>query len=452
MKILNVLAAVMLPLALSAQPRGIRLEECLESAESNDMTARNSHLDVLSAKEVRSEALWGYFPNVGIVSWGYGAINPLVKITSHDVLGNSDAANNLNEQIKAYTYENGIKPYYETAKYGYGIGVGAVQPVYMGGVIVNGNRLAELGVQASQIKERINLRDMRDTVESKYWRIVALQEKEITLKDASKLLDEVEKDVLSASGAGLATESDLLNVRLRKKELEAGMLKLRNGLKLLKMDLFNTVGLPYSYLSLKDMELTDRLDTLSSPQEIMSGEDAASALDESRLLALNVESARLKKKLEMGKLKPQVAIGANYGYNDLLGQNRPQFNGIAYATVRIPLSALGKIGIASRKMDYQIEKARNEQEFLDKQLDLKFDMSRLELESAWEQLGVSRESVIVAEDALKHIRSNFEAGLATSSEFLRAEYSLRTEKEKMIDYMIEYRNAVSIYKSLRGEE
>ena len=443
---------MMLPLALSAQPRDISLAECLECSASNDMTIRNSHLDVLSAKEVRSEALWGYFPNVGIISWGYSAIKPLVKITSHDVLGNSDAANNLNEQIKAYSYENGIKPYYETAKYGYGIGVGAVQPIYMGGVIVNGNRLAELGVQASQLRERISLRDMRDTVESKYWRIVALQEKEITLQEASELLDEVEKDILSASGAGLATESDLLSVRLRRKELEAGKLKLCNGLKLLKMDLFNTVGLSYTYLSLKDMKLTDRLDTLPSPQEIMSGEDAASGLDESRLLDLNVESARLRKKLEMGKLKPQVAIGANYGYNDLLGQNRPQFNGIAYVTVRIPLSALGKIGITSRKMDYQIEKARNEQELLDRQLDLRVEMSRLELESAYEQLNVSRESVIVAEDALRHIRSNLEAGLATSSEFLQAEYSLRTEKEKMIDRMIEYRKAVSIYKSLRGEE
>lgn len=452
MKILNVLAALLLPLALQAQPRGITLAECLESAVANDVTVRNSHLDVLCAREVRNEALWGYLPNVSLLGWGYSAVSPLVRVTSHEVLGNSDAANVLNEQITTYAQENGIKPFYEAAGYGYGLGVGLVQPVYMGGAIVNGNRLARLGEQASQLKERISARDMRDSVECKYWRIVALQEKERTLLDASRLLDAVEKDMVSAVGAGLATESDLLGVRLRKMELEAGMLSLRNGSKLLKMDLFNTAGLPYTFLSLKDMTLCDRLDAPAPPGDVTAAEEDAAQPDESRLLALNVESARIRKKMEMSRLKPQVAVGANYGYNDLLGQNRPRFNGLAYATVRIPLSSLGQVGIKSRKMDYQIQKARNDQEFLDRQLDLKFNMSRLALESTWEQLCVSREAVAVAEDALRHIRSNFEAGLSTSSELLQAEYLLRTKKEKMIDSMIDYRNAVCAYKSLSGQD
>lgn len=446
MKILNILTALMLPLALSAQPRVITLAECLDSGARNDMSVRNAHLDVLGAKELRSEALWGYFPNVSLSGWGYGAIDPLVRITSHDVLGNSDAANVLNEEITAYAYENGIRPYYETAQFGYGIGLGAVQPLYMGGIIVNGNKLARLGEQTTQILERIRIRDSRDSIECKFWRIVALQEKEKTLEYASKLLDEVEKDISSAAGAGLATESDLLNVRLRKKELDAGRIQLRNGSKLLKMDLFNTAGIPYSYISLKDIVLSGLLDTLASPQELFAGTDGTADQDESKLLALNVERAEINKKLEMGKIKPQVALGANYGYNDMLGQNRPRLNGLAYATVRIPLTSLGQIGIRSRKTDYQIQKARNEQEFFNKQLEVKFNMSRLAVETSWEQLNVARESVAVAEDALRHIQSNFRAGLATSSELLQAEYALRSEREAMIDCMIEYRNAVSSYR------
>lgn len=450
MKIINILAALLAPLALSAQVRGISLAECLASGEANDVKVKNAHLDYLSAKALSNESIWGYFPNVSLGGFGYSAINPLVKITSHEVLGNSDAANALNGEITAYAYENGIKPYYETAKTGFGVGVGVVQPVYMGGVIVYGNKLSRLGVQASQLQERIKTRDSRDTVECKYWSIVALQEKEKTLKNAAKLLDEVEKDVVSALGAGVATESDLLQVRLRKKELASGMLKLRNASKLLKMDLFNTISMPYSYISLKDMVLSDELTALPSPGEVLSGDDSGVKMDESKLLALNVESAKLEKKMEMAKLKPQVAIGADYGYNDLLGQNRPRFNGLAYATVRIPLSSLGKTGILSRKMDYRIQKARNEQDFLDSQLLVKLNMSRLEVESAWEQLNVARESVAVAEDAVRHIKSNFEAGLATSSELLQAEYALRSEKEAEIERMIEYRNAICAYRSLRG--
>ena len=75
----------------------------------------------------------------------------------------------------------------------------------------------------------------------------------------------------------------------------------------------------------------------------------------------------------------------------------------------------------------------------------------MDLETAWAQYGVAQESVAVAEDALKHVTANFKAGLATSSELLQAEYLLRSEKEALIGRMIDYRNAVSAFTSLRPQ-
>ncbi len=448
------LAAAIAALAIpaTAQTREVTLAECIELSGRNDAGVRNSSLDLLSAKAVKTEAMWEYFPRISLGSMGYRAIDPLLKITPKEVLGNSDYANVLNEQIVTFAYENGLKPYYSAAQYGYSVGLTAVQPVYMGGVIVAGNRLARLGVESSKLKDRITRRDTRDSVECKYWRIVALQEKEKTLEAASRLIESIEKDVESAVGAGVATSSDLLAVRLRKKELASGRLKLRNGSKLLKMDLFNSIGMEYTYIGIKDFVLCDHLEAMPSPEAVAIPDERIGELDESKLLSLNVEALKLEKKLETGKYKPQVMLGAGYAYNDILGQNRPIFNGMVYATVRVPLSILGKAGVTSHKMDYQIQKAVNEKEYLDRQLILKIRMSRLEMDTAWEQMKVEEASVAVAEDALGHIRSNYNAGLATSSELLQAEYALRSEKEALIDRMIDYRTALNQYLSLTSGE
>ena len=448
MRRLIAILLIILSAPLMAQTRLVSLSECLDASARNDLSLENSRLDVLSARAARTEALWGYLPNISISAMGYDAVDPMLRITSGEVLGNSDAANVLNEQIRSFAYENGMKPYYEAANYGYAGGISAVQPVYLGGTVRTGNKLAELAVEASEVRDRIARRDSRDSVECRYWLIVSLQEKEKTLADAGRLLDSVEKDVSSAIAAGVATQSDLLSVQLRRKKLESGRIMLRNASKLLKMDLFNTIGIEYEYDKVGDMVLGDALDNLPSPEEVIAGADAAGELDESKLLALNVRGAQLEKKLAMGKYKPQVILGASYNYNDLMGQNRPKFNGMAYATVRVPISDLGKAGIQARRMDYRIQKALNDKQSLDRKLELKQDKCRLDLETAWAQYGVAKESVAVAEDALMHVASNFRAGLATSSELLQAEYMLRSEKEGLISRMIDYRNAVNAYRSL----
>ena len=52
-----------------------------------------------------------------------------------------------------------------------------MQPVFVGGQIVNGNRLAQVGVEASQYKAEIVERDLLLQVEESYWLVVSLQEK-----------------------------------------------------------------------------------------------------------------------------------------------------------------------------------------------------------------------------------------------------------------------------------
>ena len=222
MKRLWILLLLLLGAAtLRAQDVQLSLEDCLSYCEDGNRDLKNADLRVVGAKAQRAEARWEYFPRVSVNAVAYDAFHPLLKITLRDVLGNSDAANNLNAYITDFARQNGIKPYFETLEYGYGASVVLTQPIYAGGRIINGNRLASLGVEAARLQADMTVKAVRDSVESKYWRAVALQEKRRILDETLGLLDMLEKDLSSALAAGLVTDEDLLQVRLKRSETEA---------------------------------------------------------------------------------------------------------------------------------------------------------------------------------------------------------------------------------------
>ena len=424
----------------------VSLADCLAMSDAGSPAIAGARLEVEAAREQKAEALWEYFPGVKFTAGGYKAFDPLVKVTLRDVLGNSDAAMEISERTSAYAYENGMKPYFQTMGWGYSLGVLAIQPLYAGGRIVSGNRLAALGVEASEIQSDIAVRKTREEIESKYWQVVALQEKAATLDETEKLLCSIEKDALSAVSAGVATENDLLQVRLKQKELASGRIRLRSGLKLAKMDLFNAIGMQYSYLGIDDYVLSDSPDGLPEPSELIVPEDEVPRSDESRLLEMQVQGKQLEKKMQVGEYLPQVGVGLGYSYGNLMGSNGGgSFNGAAFAMVQVPLSDAGKAAHRARRYDSRIRKAQLEQEYLDAQLALQLRKLRLDMESAWEQMQVAAEAVEVAADSQRRQQESFAAGLCTASELLQSVTALRSATEEHIQKCIDYRIACSEY-------
>ena len=428
----------------------LSLEQCLSMAEENGREVKNASLDVLSAQAMKAEARWEYFPRVSLTGLSYHALNPMLEITLRDVLGNSDAAVTLKEDLTARARENGIKPYYSTLNYGYSASVMVMQPLYAGGRIVNGNRLASLGVQASSLQRNLAGKALRDSVESKYWRVVALQEKQKIVSEGLALLDVLEKDLSSAVQAGLALESDLLSLRLKKSELQAGESRLRGGTILALMDLLDTIGYGYEYSNLRGITLLGAPDALPAPSEVLAENPDMSRTDESRLLNLQVDAKKLERKMAVGELLPQVAIGAGYGYNALMLPKQGRTNGLLFATVQVPLTDIGKAVARSRRYGYQIDKAIQDKEYLTGRLSLLEKKLRLEVETAWEQIGIASGTVECAEDALGRTSARYRAGHATASELMKVSLSVSTARDSLVSARIAYIKAVAAYRSALG--
>ena len=438
------LFALSVALPGAAQERRVTLDECLRLAAQHDPAVRGARLDLQAARAQRTEARWEYVPRVSLSGVGYYALKPLLRVEPSDILDGywSDV---LSQMVTDAALQAGVMPWFEGFRYGWGAQAMAVQPLYAGGRIAAGNRLAEIGVRAGELQLAVKQRETDASVEEKYRLGVSLQEKMLTLERTGQLLDSLERSVQAAVDAGLVSDSDLLQVRLKQRELASGRIRLRSGLKLAKMDLFNAIGLPYAYLELDHYVLDGTPGGEPLPPSAWIADESEVVSDESRLLAMQVEAAGLQKRMAVGEYLPQAAVGVGYGYHDLRGAGRGTFNGLGFATLQVPITDLGKAGARARRYDAEVEKARVQQAYLDAQLTLQMHQLRLGMESAWEQLGVAREALRVARDASRKLQARYDAGQVTLSDLLQAELAVREAEETEIDRRMDYHIAVNAY-------
>ena len=443
----NYICAALFMASLSFVPasaQDLSLEECLRMASENDPYLCNARLDTRASQLRKQEAFCEFFPSASVNAIGFHALNPLLRIGVRDVLGNSDAALGIVDYVNTVAPMYGINPVYETLQFGYGATLGITQPVFAGGRIVNGNRLAGLGIEAARVQESLQEKNTALEVEKKYWQLVSLQEKSVTLDQALQMLDTLSGDLSSLRTAGIVTDSEVQQLRLRQGELRKERLRLKGGLRLAKMDLFNSIGLDYSYTLIDDIRVVSLPERLDPPQTyFIPEEQQAAATGEARLLELQLKAKELEKKMILGEALPSLGIGASAGYGHYIGDG--SFNGIVFAMLKLPLSDWGKTSRKLQRQDTEILKVANEKKYLDAQLVLRSRQRWLELELAWEQMLLSEENLAYAEDELSRCQGSFEAGLVTLSELMQAQTTLRQAQDSLIDDRIAYKTAIAEY-------
>ncbi len=121
-------------------------------------------------------------------------------------------------------------------------GVQAMQPVFMGGQIVNGNKLAAVGEEVARLRQQQTLDELRLTTESLYWKLVTLKASRGALEAAIATLDTLDTQVKVAVDAGVAMRNDLLKVQLKRNTYRSEMVDLDNGIKLVRMLLGQYMG------------------------------------------------------------------------------------------------------------------------------------------------------------------------------------------------------------------
>ncbi len=452
----------------------LTLDSCLALARKNNPELRKAALEVEKAKQVKQQAFTNYFPQVSASALGYHALNPLVDIGLTDI-GNANTRELLQALYEEFGASLGLQNHLALFQYGYTMGVTAVQPVYVGGKVVAGNRLAKVGIQAAELQREVQERDVLEEVEESYWLIVGLQEKQQTVEAVATLLDTLHYTVQTAVNAGLALPSDLLQVEIKQSELRRTRLQLESGLRLAKRALAVAIGVEDDIVLSTDPlqlplqrgrvdELPSSIDTNLSPSLV--GRDGVGPLSlplvggvggglpEHDLLALQVEAAQLQKRMVLADALPQVAIGANYSYGkfqaDILrnGFGSETGNGLLFVSVKVPLTEWWDTGHKLKEHSLAVEQARIEQEHLSAMLDLRTQQVCDQLQQAILMVSEQEQVLQKAQQNYQLMQANYQAGMATLTDLLTAQTTLLKAQNDLTDAIIAYRVSARRYADL----
>lgn len=199
----------------------LTLQQLKDSALRNNSALRTARLSVDAAQQQRREAFTKYFPSVSATGLTFNANRGMAETTINpsEIIPSSltpalaqmfppEALMALANPVTVTMMKNGT------------IGsLMAVQPLFAGGQIVNGNRLARVGEDVSRLQLQLSQQEVERTTEQYYWQLVTLNEKRRTLDAVDTLLADIHKDVDVAVRAGVALRNDLLQVQLRQNDI-----------------------------------------------------------------------------------------------------------------------------------------------------------------------------------------------------------------------------------------
>jgi len=422
------------------------LQQLTDSALQHNIAMRSARQDIAAAQEQRREAFTKYFPNVNATAMTFNANKGMAKMEM-------DPSSMITPELGAALAES-FPPEVLAAlsgpmsmtmmKNGTIASVMATQPVFAGGQIVNGNKLARVGEEVSELQLQLSENEVEQTVSQYYWQLVSLYEKQRTVAVVDTYLADLYKDVDVAVRAGVALRNDLLQVQLRQNDLESQKAKLKNGIDVLKLLLAQYCGLSNDAFS-----IDDNVSRVSPNNKDLFPQAASlTLLPEYQLLEKQVEAAKLQKKLAVGKNLPSVAVGAGYNYHNLMENDRSF--AMVFATVSVPISEWwgGSHNVKHKKI--QLQKAQEQLEDNAELLNIRLQKSWNDADEARQQVEIAQRGIEQAEENLRLNRDFYKAGTSKMSDLLEAQLLYQQACDRHTEAYADLQHKLLLYRQAAG--
>lgn len=432
---------VMMPFAVFSQSV-LSLEECLRLAKGDNKRMEASEQQVQSSLfEVRS-ARASFLPSFSVsgnalYSNAGGAFSSGV---GH--LPVFDASGVATGQTALFP---GLDLSYDVG-WIYGAGVSVEQPLYMGGKIRAGYRMAKAGHELARQNRRLTEAEVVLETSQAYAAVVRAKELMLVAGSYRDLLTELLRTVESARKHGLKSQNDVLKVKVKLDGSELDLRRAENGWRLARMNLCHCIGRP----------LTDEIDVDGSLPEVGEVSAAGGVInDRPEYMMLERQEALAKEKIAVAKGDhlPQVGLVGRYGYTNGVELNgRKLLDDCSFFVglqVSVPVFDFGRRvnKIRSAKAQYAQVVAECEDTF--GKLELEMSRALNELDEASLECRLADSSVASAEENLRTSRLQYEKGVETLSDHLEAQALWQQARETQVEARVnrylkwlEYRKTV----------
>lgn len=422
--------------------RMLTLEECRNLAIQNNKELQISGEKIKMADNEKKAAFTKYFPQLsanGAYMWNQKDINLLDMGALSSSLGSS--LGGLAQLPMIQHLMSGVNDMQHLDVQNIWVGnVSLVQPVFMGGKIVNYNQITKFAKQLAESMNNLQLQDLIYKTDETYWQVISLVNKKKLADAYVDLLRKMDSDVTAMIYEGVATEADGLSVKVKLNEAEMAQTKVENGLALTRMLLAQICGLSLE----EDLSLADeKLDNfpVETTQASADLNEAFMNRNELRSLDLATKIYKRKERIALAEMLPNVALAANYFvtnpnvFNGFKNDFAGMFN--VGVMVKVPLSGWweGTYRRNSAKAETRI-KTLEWQDAREK-IELQVNQSVYKVNEAGKKLIASSRNMENAEENLRRANFGFEEGVIPALNLMEAQTAWVSARSSLIDAQIE---------------
>lgn len=422
--------------------RMLTLEECRNLAIQNNKELQISGEKIKMADNEKKAAFTKYFPQLsanGAYMWNQKDINLLDMGALSSSL--SSSLGGLAQLPMIQHLMSGVNDMQHLDVQNIWVGnVSLVQPVFMGGKIVNYNQITKFAKQLAESMNNLQLQDLIYKTDETYWQVISLVNKKKLADAYVDLLRKMDSDVTAMIYEGVATEADGLSVKVKLNEAEMAQTKVENGLALTRMLLAQICGLSLE----EDLSLADeKLDNfpVETTQASADLNEAFMNRNELRSLDLATKIYKRKERIALAEMLPNVALAANYFvtnpnvFNGFKNDFAGMFN--VGVMVKVPLSGWweGTYRCNSAKAETRI-KTLEWQDAREK-IELQVNQSVYKVNEAGKKLIASSRNMENAEENLRRANFGFEEGVIPALNLMEAQTAWVSARSSLIDAQIE---------------
>ena len=346
----------------------------------------------------------------------------------------------------------------------YMAGVMLTQPIYAGGKILTGKKMAEAGESAAEEQLRAAKASVIYDADNAYWTYVAVLQKQEMMNVLAAQLDTLFSQIGVASSAGMATDADLLTVKAKRSEVEYQVRKVANGVALCKMALCRVVGVPF------DTEIAVEDVAVPVPEEFTrmeTGNVSVADRPEMKLLETGLEVSRLKVRMTRGDYLPTLALvggycafgnmkmktmvdagGGNYvPYTQKIGQDM----GVAMVSLNIPIFKWGQGYNKVRRAKLDVDNAALDLQKNSRLLELQANQAAFNLSDSYNLIEAAKDGKAQADENLRVTENRYHASMCPLSDYLDAQFQWQQARSNLIEAFTQSRIAETDYLMATGE-
>ena len=315
----------------------------------------------------------------------------------------------------------------------YNGGIKVEQPIYMGGKIQAGYRMAKIGNEIAGLNKRLTEAEIIVETSRAYAEVVRTKELMQVAVAYHGLLTELMRTVESGRKHGMKSQNEVLKVKVKLNESELNLRRAENGHRLAKMNLCYYIGVPLTKQIEIDGILPDTSDDYGRDSSICNR-------PEYQIFEQKVGLAKQQIVVARSEYLPQIGLVGQYGYSNGIELNGcklfDDWNLHVGIQLSIPVFDFGRRMNKIKSAQFQYAQKQMEREDANEQMMLEMAQSFNTLDEAFLERDLAESSVTSAEENLRTSRLQYEKGVELLSDYLEAQTLWQQARQTQVDARI----------------